>query len=109
MWRLFEFRTHEEWPPVIHLALHLPGEQPVYFETDAGALNMEERMAASTSTLLEFFKYNAEKEDGRQYLYQDFPAHFVFNPKTKKWKPRQRDLRSAECIPAAHFVVKGIS
>ena len=89
VWRLFEFGTNEEWPPVIHLALHLPSEQAVYFEADAGALNKEEQMAASTSTFLEFFKYNTEKEDGCQYLYQDFPAHFVFNPKTKKWKPCQ--------------------
>ena len=28
-WRLFEFSIHEEKPPVIHLAIHLPGEQAV--------------------------------------------------------------------------------
>ena len=31
VWRLFEYATHEENPTVIHLAIHLPGEQPVYF------------------------------------------------------------------------------
>ena len=31
VWRLFEYDTHEESPTVIHLAIHLPGEQPVYF------------------------------------------------------------------------------
>jgi len=30
-WRLFEFRAHEEFPPVYHLPVHLPGEQPVFF------------------------------------------------------------------------------
>ena len=31
-WRLFEFPTHEEFPPVQTLAVHLPGEQIVYFD-----------------------------------------------------------------------------
>jgi hypothetical protein len=25
---------HEEYPPVIQLAVHLPGQQPVYFDLD---------------------------------------------------------------------------
>ena len=31
VWRLFEFGIHEEYSAVMHLAIHLPGEQPVYF------------------------------------------------------------------------------
>ena len=32
VWRLFEYPVHEEFPPVIQLAVHLPGQQPVYFD-----------------------------------------------------------------------------
>jgi len=104
IWRLFEFGTHEEWPPVTHLALHLPGEQPVYFEPEAGVLALEERMATSSSTLMAFFKYNAENEDGHQYLYQEFPTHFVYKSRTKEWKPRQKGIaigRMYTCSPLA--------
>ena len=31
IWRLFEFKIHEELPSVKHLAIHLPGEQAIYF------------------------------------------------------------------------------
>ena len=33
--RLFEYKMHEEDPPVTSLALHLPNEQPVFFPGDA--------------------------------------------------------------------------
>jgi len=74
VWRLFEFGMHEEWPPVIHLALHLPGEQPVYFESNIQKVELQQRMLTARSTLMAFFEYNANNEDGRQYLYQDFAA-----------------------------------
>ena len=104
IWRLFEFGTHEEWPPVIHLALHLPGHQPVYFEPEAGVLALEERMMASSSTLMAYFEYNARQEDGHQYLYQEFPIHFVYKAKDKEWKPRQKGIaigRMYTCNPLA--------
>jgi hypothetical protein len=30
MWQLFEFPVHDEFPPVIPLAVHLPGKEPIY-------------------------------------------------------------------------------
>lgn len=35
VWRLFEFSTHEELSSVEQLAIHLPGEQLVYFQESA--------------------------------------------------------------------------
>jgi len=31
VWRLFEYSTHGEEPPVMHLQLHLPDQHPIYF------------------------------------------------------------------------------
>ena len=42
VWRLFEFPIHEEYPPVIHLAIHLPGDQPVFFEEGATEEEVQE-------------------------------------------------------------------
>jgi hypothetical protein len=58
-------------------------------------------MEASTTNLLEFFRYNAQHADGRQYRYPDFPQHFVY--KEKKWRPRKRGFaigRMYQCSPA---------
>ncbi|KAF8467251.1 hypothetical protein BDZ91DRAFT_723683 [Kalaharituber pfeilii] len=36
-------------------------------------------------------RYNSEVPEARQYLYQEFPSHFFYNPTLWKWAPRQRD------------------
>jgi hypothetical protein len=90
VWRLFEFPTHQEFPPVQHLAVHLQGEQTVYFPDDISATDLARRTAAARSTLMAFFEYNTLHEDGRPYLYTDFPAQFTWDRKDRTWKPRQR-------------------
>lgn len=35
IWQLWKYPTHEEFPLVHQLPVHLPNEQPVYFEADA--------------------------------------------------------------------------
>jgi hypothetical protein len=35
---------HEEWPPVINLAIHLPNEQPVFFPADVTMEELQERL-----------------------------------------------------------------
>ena len=90
IWRLFEFPTHQEWPPVQHLAVHLEGEQAVYFPDDISPSALAAKTAAARSTLMGFFEYNATHEDSRQYLYSEFPAYFTWDPRIRAWKPRQR-------------------
>ena len=41
VWRLLEFRIHEEFPTVYQLPIHLPGEQPVYFSETATAIELQ--------------------------------------------------------------------
>jgi hypothetical protein len=31
-WQIFEYRTHEEWPPIIKLAVHLPDQYTYIFK-----------------------------------------------------------------------------
>ena len=102
IWRLFEYRMHEEFPAVYQLPVHLPGEQPVYF---AEGLTRDElclQLDTARSKLMAWFAYNLANEDGRQYLYQQFPEHFVFLEKEKRWKRRQRGFaigRMYHCNP----------
>ena len=90
IWQLWEYPTREEFPPVHALPVHLPNEQPVYFEADIEQLDLQQRLDRSTSKLIEFFNYNRDNLDERQFLYQEFPGHYVWLPKEKKWRPRKK-------------------
>lgn len=78
-WPLFEFRMHEDSLSVIHLAIHLPGEQPVYFNPEESTDHLHTQMESARSALIAFFDYNTSNSDERQYLYQDFPIYYTYN------------------------------
>ena len=44
MWRTFEFSINDKFPSVEQLAIHLPREQPVYFEGDVLAKKGQQKM-----------------------------------------------------------------
>ena len=87
VWRLFEFKTHQELPVVTTLQLHLPGQQAVYFSEREDPVAIQVRLDRSMTTLLAFFNYNSENVDGRGYLYHEFPEHYVYERKVG-WKCR---------------------
>ena len=102
MWRLFEFHTYQELLSVIPLALHLPGQQGVYFSEREASDDLRARLDMLTTTLLAFFKYNSEKEDGRQYLYQEFPEHFVYES-NMGWRTRKQRFSIGRMWSASPF------
>lgn len=102
IWRLFEFPTHQEFPPIQHLAVHLQGEQIVYFPDDVSPTELAARTATARSTLMGFFEYNTIHKESRQYLYSEFPAHFTWDTRARMWKPRKKGLaigRIYHCSP----------
>lgn len=90
VWRLFEFKTHEEYPSVVQLAVHLKGQQTVYFKPHLTAAELAEKLDNSGSTLTGYFEYNMEHPDDPPYLYSEFPAHYVWNKRIRKWTRRQK-------------------
>jgi hypothetical protein len=44
------------------------------------------KIANARLILMAFFEYNAIYKDGRRYLYSEFPAEFIWVPKTREWK-----------------------
>ena len=103
VWRLFEFDTHDEQPPVIHLALHLPGEQAIYFTEGEDPDQLRERMDTSITTLLAYFSYNLQNADGHSYLYHEFPEHFVYVRKIG-WKRRSQGTSIGRMYSASPFM-----
>ncbi|RKF59442.1 hypothetical protein GcM3_174010, partial [Golovinomyces cichoracearum] len=50
VWRLMEFDTHQCYPPVTRLAVHLPGERAMIFDgggDDEDALSREDNSGSS--------------------------------------------------------------
>jgi len=102
VWRLFEFAMHDEQPPVTHLQLHLPGQQAVYFDGYADPDHIRDLIEGSLTTLITFFSYNAQNEDSRQFLYYEFPEHFVYIRKIGL-KKRQRGTAVGRMYSASPF------
>lgn len=103
-WRIMEFSTHQEWPPVQHLALHLEGQHTVYFADELTPEALAEKMEQSRSTLMAFFKYNTEHPNGPLRLYSEFPQHFTWQPRTHTWQIRKKGFaigRIYHCSPVA--------
>lgn len=107
-WRIFEFHTHQGYPPVQHLDIHLEGQQCCRYDPNLPREAIEEKISCKVTTLIAFFEYNRLNEDGRETLYQDFPWNHTFEtPSGQKafWKRRTINLHSIgriwHCSPTA--------
>jgi hypothetical protein len=77
-WRLFHFSLHQEYPPHQRLQIHLSGEQTVYYhEIESNLGQTVQRGRDRLTTLTAWFRYNQHHAEARQYLYVEFPEHFV--------------------------------
>ena len=93
-WRIMVYEMHYNFPTVYCLEVHLSGKQNVTWnENSADTMNeIVECAAARDTALTAWFAANAQYEDAKDLYYQDFPTKFVFNKKSRKWTPRQRDF-----------------
>ena len=82
LWRLSEYRMHEQSHTVYRLAIHLPQQQ-----REAEAV---ERESTRNTHLTAWFKLNIEDPNAHQFLYIEIPHHYVFNNRGKRWVKRQR-------------------
>ncbi len=74
---LLSFKKHMEWPPVIRLVVHLPGQHNVIFNENEDLAVVAERAAHQKTTLTAYFAYNVQNADGRNVVYADFPVDHV--------------------------------
>ena len=89
IWRLSEYRMHEQSHTIYRLAIHLPHKQRLYFlpgeESEA-----VERATSRNTHLTAWFQLNADDADAHQYLYTEIAQHYVFVDCEKKWAKRRR-------------------
>ena len=88
-WHMFEFPMHALKPTVYRLPVHLEDQQLVYYNPDDNPNEVLERGANKETQLTAWFKINQSNPNARNTTYQNFPQTWVYNSKTKVWKPRQ--------------------
>ena len=84
--QLFKFPVYKKYPSVIHLTIHLPGQQPIYFQLDKFIKDLQQCLEIAHSTLTAWFQYNTENINNCITLYQDFPYRHTFMAKTQQWQ-----------------------
>ncbi|POS81780.1 hypothetical protein EPUL_005830, partial [Erysiphe pulchra] len=91
-YRMLEYPTHSEYPPVVQLTVHLESEQSVLFPASADEGQLRHAADVSRTTLMAYLEYNRLNEDGRTVLYQDFPEKYVYQNTRKpyRWTRRAR-------------------
>lgn len=75
VWRAMKFDLHDNSPSVVRLHVHLPGENVVTFDEREDLCTVADTF--QTTTLLMWFEYNKNNEDGRHLTYVDFPSDRV--------------------------------
>ena len=76
-WRVFEFPIIYQYPPVVHLQVHLPGNHLTIFDPMETIEQVLEHGRQEYSMLTAFFATNCTYEFTHAYTYQEFPQHFV--------------------------------
>jgi PIF1-like helicase/Helitron helicase-like domain at N-terminus len=88
-WRLFGYPLQYRNIAVFMLNLHLPFNQPVFFQ--AGEEEDALRRAKERDTkLTAWFKLNASSEPARLHLYVDIPSFYCWNDKRRVWTLRKK-------------------
>jgi hypothetical protein len=80
---------HEEQLIVIHLVFHLPIMHKVIFNANNAATSILQRAKCESTTLTTYFARRVIDANVIQYIYLEFPQHFVWNTTTKKRHPNE--------------------
>lgn len=80
-WRIFGFEIYHSSTIVQRLAVHLPGEHNMTYDSDDDIDNILAKEASQMSELLEWKKMNEQDEEARQLNYIELPLFFVWNKK----------------------------
>jgi hypothetical protein len=98
-YRLYRFPLYNMYPPVLQMQVHLPGVHMVPFN-DTDSLEEATHALSQRSMLTEYFKMNTEDPKERQYLYREFPEHYIWVKSGKYWKPRKQRFQNGRLVYA---------
>ncbi|GAA0149376.1 hypothetical protein LIER_36918 [Lithospermum erythrorhizon] len=75
-----------------YLAFHLPNFQTLHFEDDADLEEILQDERGKRTMLTEFFRINSMEEEASDFnfLYKEFPKHYIWDGQIKTWTRRKR-------------------
>ena len=91
VWRILGFHTHEHWPPVEPLSVHLENGQRVYFTSETLA---DVVANPKDTTLTGFFKLCQTDPLAKTLLYDEVPGYFTWEK--NKWNKRKQGAPVAD-------------
>ncbi|GBO21876.1 hypothetical protein AVEN_60834-1 [Araneus ventricosus] len=89
MWRLNKFFLSEKSHVSLRLAVHLPNQQQVVFQSGQEVAAVARAFMRHT-TLTAWFLLNEHDVEAHNYNYADIPQYYVFDKSQTLWKRRQR-------------------
>lgn len=90
----YAFHLNDMHPSVVSLQLHLPNMQSVVFHASQNLMNILSDDIRTKTMLTEVFEKNRSNSNARQYLYHEFPEHYVWHHKDKFWSKR----KNCKCV-----------
>ncbi|CAB4481131.1 unnamed protein product [Rhizophagus irregularis] len=94
---------HGRSPNVQRLAIHLPEKQFITFRDDDNLHQVIDRADSHVTTLVAWFKENADNPAAHNYKYVDFPLYYTWNLSDHKGASSFDDLRTVEGHVCASF------
>ena len=98
VWRILEFRTHEEIPAVNAFSIYLKGEQIVYFSSNILSQKLKLWKKNMQIKLMIYFYYKTIYLNDVSRFYIKFPVHFTWHFKIGAGNPINKNPRSPACI-----------
>ncbi|GBL72553.1 hypothetical protein AVEN_127827-1 [Araneus ventricosus] len=89
MWRVNEFSLSEKSHAIMRLAVHLPNQQQIVFQScqEVAAVT---RVSMRHTALTAWFLLNQHDVEAHNCNYADIPQYYVFDKSQTLWKKRQR-------------------
>ncbi|XP_058742091.1 uncharacterized protein LOC131614535 [Vicia villosa] len=97
-WRIYSYNIHGRKPAVERMYYHLVGEQAVYYADHARMENVLEKATVTESMFTAWFVANGKYEDARSLAYGQFVSRFVYEKKSRTWKPRKKGFTIGRLI-----------
>lgn len=91
-WRISSFKIHARKPVVEHMFYHLIGEKTIFFTEHATMENVLEKASVTESMFTTWMIANQKFKDTRTLTYGQFVSKFVYEKRTRSWKPRKKVL-----------------
>ncbi|PIA37966.1 LOW QUALITY PROTEIN: hypothetical protein AQUCO_02900072v1 [Aquilegia coerulea] len=87
--RIFMFPLNKMYPLVYSLDVQTPNMHELLLSENQAASDLVEDEDLSRTMLTEFFTKNSNDPLAQQYLYREFPEHYIWSLANKCWEERQ--------------------